>query len=94
MRPYSNEYQNACEVLPEELVRKLQAVYTGPVWIPALTRRRIKTRGMSERDDNIRELYRQGRTIAEIAEAVLLSQERVRQIIKKGKFLDPGSSPG
>jgi DNA-binding NarL/FixJ family response regulator len=83
MRPYSNEYKNACEVLPEELVRKLQGIYSGPVWIPAVARRRIKTMGMDERDEKIRELYRQGRSIGEIAASVLLSKERVRQIIRR-----------
>lgn len=83
MRPYSNEYKNAREVLPEELLRKLQGIYTGPVWIPAIKRRRIKTKGMDERDENIREMHRQGRTVAEIAEVVLLSRERVRQIIRR-----------
>jgi DNA-binding NarL/FixJ family response regulator len=88
MRPYSNEYKNACDVLPEELVRKLQSIYTGPVWIPAVARRRIKTQGMDERDENIRELHRQGKSIGEITETVLLSRERVRQIIKNQRGND------
>jgi len=83
MQPYRNSYKNAYEVLPEELVRKLQQIYTGSVWIPATEKRLIKNKGMIHRDRKIIGLYEQGKTIREISEVVFLSEERVRQIIKK-----------
>ena len=82
MRPYRNGYKNAYEVLPEELVKKLQRIYTGPVWIPAVKKKRIKT-DAHERDLRIWEMHRQGTPIEEIAEMIFLCKERVRQIIKK-----------
>ncbi len=83
MREYRNKYKNAYEVLPEELIRKLQSIYTGPVWIPAVKRRRIKTEAR-ERDRKIMRLYMEGKSIREIAEEVFLCPERVRQIIRSG----------
>jgi len=87
MREYRNSYKNAYEVLPEELIRKLQSIYTGPVWIPAVKKRRIKTEAQ-ERDRRILEMHTQGRSIKEIAEAVFLCEERVRQIIKQKRGKD------
>ena len=85
MRPYRNGYKNAYEVLPEELVKKLQSIYTGPVWIPALKKRRIKTEAY-ERDEKILKLYRDGKSIREISLAVFLCMERVRQIIRRAEY--------
>jgi DNA-binding NarL/FixJ family response regulator len=82
MRLYPNEYKNAREVLPEDLIRKLQRIYTGPVWVPRLRRREIKTKGTKERDEKILKLYSQGKTMEQISEEVFLCKERVRQIIR------------
>jgi DNA-binding NarL/FixJ family response regulator len=82
MREYRNEYRNAHEVLPEELVKKLQRIYTGPVWIPAVRKRRIKSEAR-KRDEDIMRLYRDGKSIKEIAETVPLCLERIRQIIRR-----------
>lgn len=73
--------------MPEELIKKLQSIYTGPVWIPAVRKKRIKTEA-DERDRRILEMHRQGKPIEEIAEMVFLCKERVRQIIKNERGKD------
>ena len=82
MKLYANEYKNAREVLPEDLITKLQRIYTGCVWIPAVNRREIKTKGTGKRDQKILKLFSQGKTLEQISERVFLCKERVRQIIK------------
>ncbi len=82
MRLYPNEYKNAREVLPEDLIRKLRRIYTGAVWVPRLVRREIKAKGTKERYEKILRLYAQGKTMEKISEEVFLCKERVRQIIK------------
>jgi DNA-binding NarL/FixJ family response regulator len=82
MHLYSSKYRNAYEVLPTELVETLQSIYTGPVWIPAVRKRRIKSEAR-KRDEDIMRLYRDGKSIKEIAETVPLCPERIRQIIRR-----------
>lgn len=90
MKLYQNEYKNARDVLPEELIMKLSQIYTGLVWIPGLKRRMIKRKGTKERDQKILKLYSQGKTMEKIAEEIYLCKERVRQIIKSNGGLKRG----
>lgn len=83
MRLYRNEYKNAHEVLPENLIKKLQRIYTGSVWVPQIKRRKIKMKGIEERDKKIFKLYSQGKSLNKISKEVFLCKERIRQIIKK-----------
>ena len=82
MSIFPNDYRNARDVLPDELVRKLQSIHIGLVWVPAVKRRAIKSNGKEERNRKITELYSGGKAIKEISKEFLLSNERVRQIIK------------
>jgi len=90
MKLYQNEYKNARDVLPEELIMKLSQFYTGLVWIPGLVKRKIKTRDTKERNQKIIKLYSQGKTMEKIAEEIYLCKERVRQIIKRKGGLKHG----
>ena len=90
MRLYPNEYKDAREVLPEDLIRRLRRIYTGPVWVPRLVRREIKTKGTKERDEKILKLYSQGKTMEKISEEVFICKERVRQIIRNNGGLRNG----
>lgn len=81
MRP--RDYANAADVLPPGLLRKVQQHWQGLLWIPLLEGR--KTRGDRQRNRQILLEYDRGRTTAELAEKYSLSQERIRQIVRKGR---------
>ena len=91
MSLFPNDYRNARDVLPEELVRRLQSIHTGLVWIPAVKRRTIKSNGKEERNRKIVTLYLGGKAIREISKEFFLSNERVRQIIKINGGMKHGS---
>ena len=81
---YAHRYANARDVLPEELVKKLQSIHTGLVWVSAKKRRVIKSGDKKERNMKIIEIYSGGMSVSDIADEFFLSKERVRQIIKGG----------
>ena len=75
---------NARNVLPERLLKKVQRVYTGEIWIPILRKHKMKKKGDIERDREILRLYDQGKSLDEIANRVFVCKERVRQIVRNG----------
>lgn len=84
MNPYTNGYKNARDVLPERILRKLQDVYIGLVWVPGSNKKKVKEIGKAERNRKMIELYSNGKSIKALANEFFLSAERVRQIIKGG----------
>jgi len=70
---------NAREVLPPELLREIQKHCSGYIYVPS-TRRFYE-----ERKRRVRELAARGLAVAAIAEAVHLSERRVRQILVEGR---------
>lgn len=79
------EYANARDVLPPSLLRQVQAHWQGLLWIPVRERRPRKTRADAARDRRIVRDHLRGRPTAELAEEFALSQERIRQIVRKAK---------
>ena len=75
---------NARDVLPERLLKKVQRVYTGEIWIPILRKHKMKKTGDTERNREILSLYGQGKSLDEIANRVFVCKERVRQIVRNG----------
>ena len=71
-----NGYVNARNVLPSRLLASVQRYCSGFVYVPVPEPKR-------ERDEQIRALYQQGRTVEEIASHARLSKRRVWQILKK-----------
>jgi DNA invertase Pin-like site-specific DNA recombinase len=71
-----NGYVNARNVLPPRLLERVQRYCAGFVYVPVPEPNR-------DRDEQIRELFHQGRTVEEIAAHVGLSKRRVWQILKE-----------
>lgn len=71
-----NGYVNARNVLPSRLLAHVQRYCSGFVYVPVPEPKR-------QRDEQIRELFQQGRAVEEIATQVGLSKRRVWQILKK-----------
>lgn len=89
---YRHTYRNARDVLPEELIIKIQEHHYGLLWIPVTHRRRIKSRGLEERNQLILDLRERGDSVREISGKVYLSPERVAQIIREGRVVIRPSS--
>ena len=70
-----NGYVNARDVLPSRLLALVQRYCSGVVYIPV-------PEPNQHRDEQIRELFQQGRAVEEIATHVGLSKRRVWQILK------------
>jgi hypothetical protein len=68
-------YVNARNVLPSELLAHVQRYCSGLVYIPV-------PEPNQDRNEKIRELYQQGRSVEEIAAHAGLSKRRVWQILK------------
>lgn len=84
-----NSYKNAKDVLPNELLEAVQRYLQGEVlYVPVKDRRRRwgersgVRKELSERNEAIREAYRQGRSLDELATAHHLSVETVRKLIR------------
>jgi Sigma-70, region 4 len=74
------DYANARDVLPSELIALIQRHYNGLLWIPP-------PETALDRHDQIRYLRMGGMPLAEIGERVGLSKRRVRQILNgKGRL--------
>jgi DNA invertase Pin-like site-specific DNA recombinase len=69
-------YVNARNVLPSRLLARVQRYCSGFVYVPVPEPHR-------NRDEQIREMYQQGRSVEEIATQTGLSKRRVWQILKK-----------
>jgi DNA invertase Pin-like site-specific DNA recombinase len=70
-----NGYVNARDVLPSRLLALVQRYCSGVVYIPVPEPNR-------HRDEQIRELFQQGRSVEEIATSTGLGKRRVWQILK------------
>jgi DNA invertase Pin-like site-specific DNA recombinase len=70
-----NGYMNARDVLPAEVLTLVQRYCSGFVYIPV-------PEPNQRRDEQIRNLFRQGRSVEEIATHAGLSKRRVWQILK------------
>jgi Mor family transcriptional regulator len=73
-------YVNARTVLPSRLLARVQRYCSGFVYVPVPEPNR-------NRDEQIRELHQQGRSVEEIATHVRLSKRRVWQILKRNTQL-------
>jgi Mor family transcriptional regulator len=71
-----NGYVNARNVLPSRLLARVQRYCSGFVYVPVPESNR-------DRDEKLRELLQQGRSVEEIATHAGLSKRRVWQILKK-----------
>jgi Mor family transcriptional regulator len=71
-----SSYVNARNVLPLQLLERVQRYCSGFVYVPVPESNR-------QRDEQIRELFQQGRSVEEIAMQTGLSKRRVWQILKK-----------
>lgn len=82
-------YKNACDVLPEELIKEIQKYADGQlIYIP---RKNVKTfswgeksgarRRLAERNKMIVEHYYSGKTIKELSNMYYLSEKRIQGII-------------
>jgi DNA invertase Pin-like site-specific DNA recombinase len=67
---------NARSVLPSRLLARVQRYCSGFVYVPVPEPKR-------HRDEQIREMFQQGRSVEEIAIHAGLSKRRVWQILKK-----------
>jgi len=76
---------NARNVLPEKLLKKVQRVFTGEIWIPVIRKHRLKKKDDKDRNREILRLHRQGKSLEDIAQTVFVCKERVRQIIRNGR---------
>ena len=70
-----NGYVNARDVLPSRLLALVQRYCSGFVYIPV-------PGPNQQRDEQIRELHQQGRTVEEIATQTGLSKRRIWRILK------------
>lgn len=77
----AREYANASDVLPPRLLRQIQRHWQGLLWIPLLEDR--KTRGDGQRNEQIVREHSRGISTSELAEKYSLSQERIRQIVRR-----------
>ena len=68
-------YVNARDVLPSRLLALVQRYCSGFVYVPVPEPNR-------HRDEQIRELHQQGRSVEEIATQTGLSKRRIWQILK------------
>jgi DNA invertase Pin-like site-specific DNA recombinase len=75
-----NGYVNARTVLPPQLLARVQRYCSGFVYVPVPEPNR-------HRDEQIREMYQQGRSVEEIATQTGLSKRRVWQILKRNTQL-------
>jgi DNA-binding NarL/FixJ family response regulator len=71
-----NGYVNARDVLPARLLAHVQRYCSGFVYIPV-------PGPNQERDEQIHQMSRQGRSVEEIATQAGISKRRVWQILKK-----------
>jgi Mor family transcriptional regulator len=71
-----NSYVNARHVLPSRLLARVQRYCSGFVYIPV-------PEPNGQRDEQILDLFQQGRSVEEIATHVGLSKRRVWQILKR-----------
>ena len=76
----ADNYANAKDVLPPELLAAVQSYHTGHLWVPPNGTNEDKER-QQERDRLILALRAEGLTGREIAERMILSERRVWQIL-------------
>lgn len=84
-----DSYKNAKDILPDELLEAVQRYLQGEVlYIPVKDRRRRwgersgVRKELSERNQAIREAYRQGHSLDELATTHYLSVETLRKIVR------------
>lgn len=84
------KYQNANDVLPGDLLLRLQGyIEGGYLYIPARSAHKKwgensgARRALALRNREIAEQYRSGRTLEELAEQYFLSVHSIRQIVYK-----------
>lgn len=82
------KYRNAAHILPDELLREIQQYTEGEaIYIPKREEKRKWGEGSGarryyeERNTKIREKYRAGTTICELADSYNLSVESIRRIV-------------
>ena len=74
--------RNARQVLPPDSLRQVQEKYPGEmIYVPVAKRRRFKTRGNPQRDEQIRHARAKGASIRELGTQFGLSPSRVHQIV-------------
>lgn len=84
-----DSYKNAKDVLPEELLEAVQRYLQGEMlYIPVKDKRRRwgersgTRKELSERNQAIREAYRKGQSLDELAATYHLSVETLRKIVR------------
>lgn len=88
-------YVHALEVLPEELIEKIQEYVDGQViYIPKIKSKRFKwgektdTKAyFKERNIEIYNSYKSGMTVFELSEKYFLTPKSIQRIIRNMKFL-------
>jgi len=81
------KYENASGILPAQLIGEIQKYYSGGLlWIPVPPEcLSARDRDLRERDELIVKLYEKGETMRKIAKIAQVTEERVRQIIRKAQ---------
>jgi len=80
------KYANASEVLPRKLMSQLRRYFEGGLlWVPSETAP-PRVRDREARDREIAEARKRGSSLRELAEKYLLTEERIRQIVRKQKM--------
>lgn len=82
-------YVNAHEVLPKELLMEIQRYVQGDlIYIPKSEKKRVQwgvrsgeRQRLQQRNDQIKELFRKGQTLSELAEQYHLSIETIKKIV-------------
>ncbi|MFY4775697.1 CD3324 family protein [Metabacillus sp. RGM 3146] len=87
------KYANAAEILPERLISEIQQYIQGEtLYIPKPKENRQKwgtlsgiKKALAERNGSIKEAYRNGQTIHQLAEEYYLSIETIKKIVYSKK---------
>ncbi len=85
----NNSYNNASLLLPKELLREVQKYFSGgTLYIPSPHTKKLRwgeksgaRQEYSARNRQIKELYRSGQTVENIATLFCISADRVRKIL-------------
>jgi len=82
----ARSYANAREILPVPVLQVVQTHFEGGLlWVPPRQARREKTRGHVERNRQILEEKAAGASTKDLSRRYGLSEERIRQLVRKSK---------
>jgi Mor family transcriptional regulator len=84
--PPSRPYANAKKILPHQVLQTVQSHFDGGLlWIPPRKARKSKTKGHDERNRQILQERADGASTRVLAEKYGLSDERIRQLLRRPK---------